>query len=282
MQRFRLRLIFLSSIFLMLSYNVSAADQALDLAERFFSQENYEEVITECKRFIFFHPEDKEGISYAFYKIGLAYAFSSNWDKAKNALRESIELTEDSRIKDERSVDLGIVLIANKNYSLGELELLKVSCFSEDESIRKKAIYFQGIGFLYMFKWKEAKETFMSCYPGDEAEELKDQLEKAQHLAYKSPKKAKILSLFLPGSGQIYAGNLKDGICALLLNGLIGAFMVRAIGEKDWWDATSLFFLFQRYYRGNLYHAQEQAELYNQELDRKQAWKILRTLKEME
>ena len=265
---------------LILSSEALAADQALDLAKRFFDRENYEEAITEYKRFIFFHPEDQEGISDALHKIGLIFALSSNWSKAREVLRRSIELTEDSRIKDKRRIDLGVVLIASKDYSLGELELLKVSYFSQDESIRKKALYFQGIGSLYMFKWKEAKEIFMSYYPEDETEELKGQLEKAQHLAYKSPKKAKMLSLFLPGSGQIYAGNLKDGVCALLLNGLIGTFMVRAIGEEDWWNATSLFFLFQRYYRGNLYHAQEQAELYNQELNRQQALKILKTIQE--
>ena len=280
LQRFSLKLICLSSLLLILSYEALAADQALDLAKRFFDRENYEEAITEYKRFIFFHPEDQEGVSDALHKIGLIFALSSSWSKAREVLRRSIELTEDSRIKDKRRIDLGVVLIASKDYSLGELELLKVSYFSQDESIRKKALYFQGIGSLYMFKWKEAKEIFMSYYPEDETEELKGQLEKAQHLAYKSPKKAKILSLFLPGSGQIYAGNLKDGVCALLLNGLIGTFMVRAIGEEDWWNATSLFFLFQRYYRGNLYHAQEQAELYNQELNRQQALKILKTIQE--
>jgi len=263
-------------LFILSSEDLSA-DQAFDLAERFFKQKNYEEAITEYKRFIFFHPEEQEGISNALYKIGLSYSAFSNWNGAKDALRKSIELTENSEAKDKRIVDLGIVLIASGDYSLAQFELLKVSYFGQDESMRKKALYFQGIASLYMFKWKEAEEAFKECH---QDKWFMDQLDKAQHLNYKSPKKAKILSLFLPGSGQIYAGNLKDGLCALILNGLIGTFLVRAIEKEKWWDVTSLFFLFQRYYRGNLYHAQEGTRQYNQELNHQQILKILKVIKD--
>ena len=88
-----------------------------------------------------------------------------------------------------------------------------------------------------------------------------------------------MLSTFLPGLGQAYAEDWKNGLNALLLNGVLGYVTLNAAIERDYDDALlSFFFLFHRYYVGNRYRAAEAAQAFN---DRKNRWyveKILQAL----
>jgi hypothetical protein len=83
------------------------------------------------------------------------------------------------------------------------------------------------------FKWKEAQECFMLLVqmqdftPEKEAEmqQIVNNLYKKRNLPHiKSIKKAENWSRFIPGSGQIYAGNTGEGIVNFLLNASILAF----------------------------------------------------------
>ena len=80
----------------------------------------------------------------------------------------------------------------------------------------------------------------------------------------KSPKRAKLLSAFLPGSGQYYAGHHFDAMNAFLLNSVTFSFNIYLLTIASYVDAT-LFFLYVtlRFYRGNLYNAANQAKMVN-------------------
>ncbi|MBC8460644.1 MAG: hypothetical protein H8D67_21885, partial [Deltaproteobacteria bacterium] len=218
-------LVFLFSvlIFLFSVTFVSEADEALRLADHLFDLQNYDESVTEYKRFIFFNPEDKR-VGDAFYKIGLAYRAERNWAEAIDALRMSIQKADSDKAKDERRIELGITLIASGNYNLAQLELLTVSEVSQYDSMRRKALYFQGVTDLYMFNWEDAQKRFNLFYSTFERQQRLDidsLLVEARHLPSKSVRIAKILSTILPGAGQIYAGHWKNGLNALALNSLL-------------------------------------------------------------
>jgi len=221
-----------NSLILILSfYSISQADEALNLADHFFKLQNYEEAITEYKRFIFFNPEDKR-VGDAFYKMGLAYRSKKNWWEAFVALNESISLANDDKLKDERRIELGITLIASGDINLAQSKLLKVSKYSRYADMRRKASYFQGVAHLYTFDWKGARHAFEKSYSSETSEEAKKidaLLVEAQNLSYKSATIAKTLSAIIPGTGQIYAGNWRNGLNAFALNGLIAAFFVNRV-----------------------------------------------------
>ena len=265
----------------------SETDQALNLADSLLNPQSYEESITEYKRFIFFNPEDKR-ISYAFYKMGLAYRVQRNWTKAVDALRASIRTAVSDSLRDERRITLGTTLIASGDYSLVQLELLKVSQFSRYPSNRLRALYFQGVAYLYTFNWESARQAFKTFYSkggqqacSEEGKKVDALLVEAQRLPYKSAKVAKMLSTILPGAGQIYGGDWRNGLNALALNSLTATFLLRAILQRRQQDALMIFsFVFERYYLGNRYHAAEIIEDYNQSLSRQHAKKILQVLLE--
>jgi len=88
---------------------------------------------------------------------------------------------------------------------------------------------------------------------------------------------AQILSVFIPGAGQFYAEDWRDGLNAFLLNGLLIGLTANAIYKKNYDDASLIFLLLtSRYYMGNIYHAGRDAEKYNENLDRQTAEKVLR------
>ncbi len=265
-----------------------AEDLSLSYAERFFNSGNYYNAITEYKRFIFFNSNFRnENVSYAYYKIGLAYRNQKKWDECIEAFQKSIQTEVKESIRDEKKIALAVALISSGNHSASEFLLLEVEMFTHFPELRRKAAFFRGVSALYSFKWKEARESFHVYFNNSKSksQEISTQvnslLAKAQDFKYKSPKLAKTLSTILPGSGQIYSGDWRNGINALLINTATGYLLVKSLLSLQYQGALFYsLFLFGRFYRGNRYRAEEAAKKYNQSRNQKFAAQILEILKE--
>lgn len=255
-----------------------AEDLALNLAEEFFKAGNYHEAITEYKRFICFNSND-ERISDVWFQIGMAYRNQARWENALNALRKSLSVATNDRLRDERRISIGILLIANQDYSAAEFELLRVSMFSNYPSLRRKATFFLGICRLYTFKWEEARKAFDQYFDSSQIlqrEQVDSLFAATNHPEYKSPETAKWLSTFIPGLGQIYAGDFWDGLNALVINMGTGYLLTSSLLEHRYQDAfISYLSLFHRYYRGNRYNAERIAKEHNEGLSREYSKKVL-------
>lgn len=259
---------------------VALSDDVLALADWLLEQKSYHEAITEYKRFIFFNPEGANA-AYAFHKMGLAYRSGHKWEEAVDALKASILATEDPKIADERRIVLATTLIASGNYSLARLELLKVS----ETPLRPGSLYFYGIASLYMSDWDNARDAFGEFYSRyahgpatDRAEEI-ERVFVSVEPSYKSARLARFLSAIVPGLGQIYAGDWRDGLNALALNGLAIGLIANTIHRKDYRDAALISSISIRYYTGNVYNAEVDVRKYNESLDRENAMKILQLVR---
>lgn len=280
-----MRNIFVFFAIFMFPLSALSEDEALRLAEHLFDRQDYLSAITEYKRFIFFSSDEAQ-TGYAYYRMALSYRAQKDWEGCFEAFKQSIQLTDDSTLKAERQMELGIALIAGGRYHYALSALSQASEISQGAIICRQAVYFQGVAHIYTFNWKEAQKAFGKFYStsstSDKLEEKKRVdalLQEAQSLPYKSEKIAKILSTILPGAGQIYAGSWKAGINAFLLNGLITFFVLDNAHKRDYKDASLLFiFVFSRYYLGNRYRAEESVKGFNNRLERQRAIKILSVL----
>jgi hypothetical protein len=101
----------------------------------------------------------------------------------------------------------------------------------------------------------------------------------AERVARKNPKTARLLSMFLPGAGQFYAGDIKNGLNSLLLNALLGYWFVATGINYSFIDAgaTVTPWLF-RYYGGGIRRAGEILETKKEERLRKIFQKVLLTI----
>lgn len=250
-------------------------DLALNLAECFFDSENYEDAVTEYKRFIFFNPQS-DSVNYAYYKIGMAHRNKNKWKESISALQQSIETAPNDSVRNEREIALAIVLIGSGNYSAAEFQLLRVESFSQFLTLRRRASFFRGIASLYSFKWEEARKSFSAYFEKDTVNKISETTLPinslfwvTRHLKYKSPKLAKLLSTFLPGAGQIYAGDWRNGLNALTVNSITVYLLVSSLIKGDYTSVLlSYLSLFQRYYFGNRFHAEKITENYNDRLNK--------------
>jgi tetratricopeptide (TPR) repeat protein len=252
------------------------SDDILTLADDLSKQGKYDEAITEYKRFIFFNPDYADN-AQVFYKMGLAYRAEHNWYYALDTIKTSITLTHDPEIANERRFSLATTLLASGNYSLARLELIRILDSTKDSSLSRKALYFSGIASVYAFDWDATARYFNDFYSDSNNESLKELNLTLKKKSYKSTTTAKVLSVFIPGAGQFYAGNWRDGLNAFVLNGVIIGFTANSIYKKDYKDALLItFLLLYRYYTGNIYRAEMDVEKHNENVDRRMAKEILR------
>ena len=270
-------------ILLVTAVAVSASDRALDLGEHLFALQNYDAAITEYKRFLFFNPDHPQAVE-AQFKIGLAYRVQGWRTKAVEAMIAAVQLTTETESQAEMRTELAVTLIASGAYDLALIELIKVDMQSQSERLRQRARFLRGVAYLYQFKWKQARSVFQAYFDGmpgaaEAAAKIDALFLDALNRRQKSEKTARLLSTFLPGLGQTYAGDWKNGLNALLLNGLLGYVTLDAAIERDYDDALlSFFFLSYRYYVGNRYRAAEAARAFNDQENRRHVEKILQLL----
>lgn len=260
------------------SFNSYAYISPLSLAGHYTKLKNYDAAITEYKRFLFFHPVDDK-IPEIYLRIGTLQRNLGLLPEAIDSIRQAVIRTSDKEQKSEYQIDLAVVLIANKDYDLARLELIKVLIRNPSEALYKRSLLLQGVTYVYQFRWEEAQDIFNN-YSQDEI--LDELLQNAENLPYKSKLFAKILSGILPGSGQFYVGNWKSGLNALALNSALGYVTIDSILDQYYVDAIMwTYFIFQRYYQGNIYRAGTAVEEYNDEMNRSIADSILLRLQEI-
>lgn len=260
------------------TYNSQAEASPLALADHYVKLKNYDAAITEYKRFLFFQPDD-DRVPEIYHRIGIVQRNLGLLREAIDSIRQAVIRTPDKEQKSEYQIDLAVTLIVNKDYDLARLELIKVFIRNPSEALYNRTLLLQGVTYTYQFRWEEAQEILKNYSQDEKLDEL---FQKTDNLPYKSKLVAKILSGILPGSGQIYAGNWKSGLNAFALNSAFGYVTVDSILEQNYVDAIMwTYFIFQRYYQGNLYRAGRAIDEYNDEVNRSFADSILTRLQEI-
>ncbi len=263
---------------------LQAQDLCLMTADKFYENHYYEQAITEYERFLFFNPGDEQaGIIY--YKISLALRNQELWPAALKAMDKSIFNTIQDSIKDDRTIAKAVIYMVQSDFSSAEFELLRIAHFSDYTILRQKAFYFLGICYVYTARWENASAAFNNCYASSPyiKSKINSLLQPIHNLNYKSPVLAKWLSTFMPGTGQIYAGDMRNGLNALLLNSVTGYLLISSLLEKQYLDALLInITIFERYYRGNRFNAEHLAQAHNDRINRNYAKNLLDQLSKKE
>ena len=258
-------------------------DVALNLADGLSEIGNHEQAITEYKRFLCFNA-DQAMASRVWHRIGLAYRNQEKWHEAIDSMRKSISMTSDDSLRDVGRLSIAIIKLAVGDYSGAEFDLLRVAHFSYYSSLRRKAFFFLGVRYIYSHKWEESRKSFrlhFSNSASNEGSEVDSLLALSPSLSYRSAHAAKWLSTFLPGSGQIYCGDWRNGISALAVNSLTSYLLIDAVVERRFADLIMNYVMFfYRYYQGNRHNAERAAILRNENLSSTHARKIMGSLQQ--
>ncbi len=174
----------------------------------------------------------------------------------------------------------GMLMLQNK-YRKALLELFSLPQDLPDPWMVRKRLYL-GAAHFGIREFELAKADLLPLLAEDDqvGRAKFDQLiAQAERASRKSPKTARILSTILPGAGQFYAGDYKNGINSLLLNALLLYWFVDTGLSFTFVDAAFAVtpWLF-RYYGGGVRKAGEMVEKKKEERLRKIFQEVLRTM----
>ena len=242
-------------------------DTQFNYAVHLMGKSRFYDAITEFKRFLYFHPNDSR-YWQAEYNIAVCYRQGGHWKTAISILEETIENGQPSALVNQAQMMLGRTLIRNHQANLSRLEFDDLINFSD---LKSEAMYWKGWSYIYQFNWQAAAKVFArlaKLAPNkylNAANDLFTFCDQEKSATRKSPGKAKMLSRFLPGVGQMYAGRIKNGLIASALNGTFAYYTINALLAKRFLDAAIIYYLFwYRYYGGNVNNAKNFAYEFNQ------------------
>ena len=255
-----------SIILLFISVSISQINP-VDLARLYYNEGNYLESINEYKRYLFFNknPVDKPAILIELYK---SYQAIENWKNAFETI-EMAYLASDDSTKDRIYIDKALMLISIGELQKSEIILTKISTFTKYDKIKRESYYWLGLGNLYSYKWSAAKNNMKKYYGEPHRQYIDSIFSDADKLDFKSPKRARILSLFVPGLGQIYSKDYKNGFNSLIINSITSYFLLNSIINKNYFESLIIYFTaFERYYQGSRSNAELIANNYNQKISK--------------
>ncbi len=244
-------------ILLLFLGNISFAQDYLqkqfDLAKKLFDEENYYDAITEFKRLQFFDTTNVY-LSFSDELIAQSYKNGGKFGDAIHYFTLAEINIKDSNDIFRIKIDIVRVNILRRTTDtalrlLDDLEKDKRWIDKVDE-----INYWRGWSYIFSDKWDKAAEEFSKISSGNELKLLCEKTDKEKY----SVTLAKIMSVFLPGSGQFYTGNYLSGLLSLGWCALWGYVSVNAFVEQRVFDGLAVAnFLWFRFYRGNLENAEK-------------------------
>lgn len=170
--------------------------------------------------------------------------------------------------------------LIQSNFEYAEIEFLNLPSDLNEEQSKRKTFYAAVLNFS-VEKYDLAKIQFLSLIDSTDIESKKkiEQLFiKNEKINKLNPRTARIMSMILPGLGQFYAGDIKNGMNSIILTvGIATWGIVTAIKSTSPFDVlVTAAPWFQRYYMGGYKKAEQiainekkkrRSKVYNQILD---------------
>ncbi len=249
----------LIAIFFVTTINLFAQDMLsvqMDYANNLFESKLYFDAVTEFKRLQFF--DSNKMYEYdSNLKIGVSYKKGAKFDKAVEHLTKSINSarSEDERFEAEIELVKANILRKTTDNALNIISQLEGKYITRQK--RNELYYWRGWTYMFADNWKMAAFEFDRIDPNHELKILSQNVEGDKY----SESLATILSIFIPGSGQIYTGRYLSGLMSLGWNVLWGYTVFNAVDAERTFDAAIVTgLLWERFYRGNIQNAKNFAK----------------------
>jgi tetratricopeptide (TPR) repeat protein len=245
------------------------SDDEFRYAEELMRRQDYLLAVTEFERFIHFFPGDQR-VPRAKLLIGVSYLNARDYEKARKAL-DSVYKVYPDKIEGGKA----LFMIGESYYRQGVYEeanyyfkrILETFGYPE---LRDAALYRLGWNQMQLQHWRAAADAFKGIEPMSplypSGEELSVKSIEGETLPYKDPTAAGVMAAALPGLGHAYCGRYKDGMVALLLNGLFIWAAIEAFNSDQNVLGGILVFAEAGWYGGNIYSAVNSAHKYNRKI----------------
>ncbi len=226
--------------------------------------------ITEYKRYLSYKGKDCVP-GEVFLKIARASEELGEYRDALEYVEKAVYAAGTDSLRAEYITDKAILLIKARNFSLAEFILFREARTGRYPSVRERATFLLGLNYILQAKWYEAgavirdHTTLIGRGNAPETLALLATLEEAHRAQPKNPKLAKQLSSWLPGLGQFYVGDWRNGVNSLSINSVIIWRFVESALSGQYIKLFPIALLFWKYYQGSRIRAVLIAEDNNRE-----------------
>lgn len=245
----------------------------LGLGDAFMADGEYYRAVTEYLRFLYLFPEAEQS-PYALLQIGMAYYHGGEYQRAIDYFAR-VRATYSSRHFTQAALYEGVCYNRLKMPVQARDAFDRALAFDATDHYAPDALIGRALTRISQGDL-DGGETDLGLlpqrYPADPRAEnvpaAVGQLAEYRAKPVKSSLLAGSMSAILPGSGQIYAGHTKDGLMALLVNGLFITGTVVALDQENYATAAIAGGLGLPFYLGNIYGAANAARQWNLSLRR--------------
>jgi hypothetical protein len=230
--------------------NAQDFKETIKFADSQFFLGNYQLAAKEYQRALFFGKNDSA--DYLYKQIAHAFFKNQKFDQANYFYDLSYKTATNDSLKKELLFNKAqcCLLLGDFQKSIYELTTLgnELSVY-----FRNKQDFYFAITYYGLEDFEKSEKYFL--YLSANKPEVKQEIEKLfnsrKNLYRPNPKTAKTLSMIVPGSGQLYAGDVKNSINSIALLGGIALLGIQIYSEYSLFDTfMSAFPWFTRYYKG--------------------------------
>jgi len=231
-------------------------EQTLAFAHARFQEQEYTIASKAYQRVLYY---EKEKYNFEVYhKLGKAYFDLEDFDKSSYYYELAYNVADDDSLKNHLMFNKISCKLFKHDFQMALMQLLGM-----DDNLsgyfNKKRIFYLGVTYFGLEQFDKSKMHFQKII-GDDSNLLAelDELFVSNNKINKiKPNLAKVLSMFLPGLGQVYAGNITSGLNSLVLTSsfiAIGAGITLVYTPLD--ALVAILPWFQRYYTGGYNNAE--------------------------
>jgi tetratricopeptide (TPR) repeat protein len=217
---------------------------------------NYSYALNEYQRAFFFGGNELK------YRLGLkmadCYFAMTDYKLARTYYDSALNYLQNDGLEFDLELRKVLCYIMEDNFGYALVKLNGLEVDNNEYLLRRKHLY-QGICCFGMEQYDEAYQYFLnSITPADTLKRMQFKQMYKFHKKLKQPKSsiAMTMSIIIPGTGQIYAGDIKDGINSFLLLG--GMVYLAVYGTLT--NPIIIIPFFYRYYMGGIINTKQAAE----------------------
>jgi tetratricopeptide (TPR) repeat protein len=237
-------------------------EQTIDLASRQFDMGNTQEAISLYRRVLYF--DSLNIYSYEVARnLASCYISENDFTRARAFSKMAGNLAPTDSLRTSLIFQVAYLYLVENDYNYALIELYGIDDSQSDYFQQKKNFYL-GAACFQQTDYRKSIDYFLKCVDStgyDRREALNDILEEINHIDKRyNPKTARILSMILPGLGQLYCGEYTGAVNSFALLTGLAALYINTIYQYSLIDATiSILPWFQRYYQGGYQNAETAA-----------------------
>ncbi|PLX01152.1 MAG: hypothetical protein C0594_14140 [Marinilabiliales bacterium] len=240
----------------LLLHSFAQEQNPLSLADKYFGEGNYEMAFHEYNReLLFSSSNDDDGF---YLKMADCKYMQQHYYDAIQLYDNAIFLAEDSFNIARAYYGKVSSFILSGGYIVAKVELASIP-LEIKKLYAPSFCYLEGICAIANNDYVQAKKFFIQAIPADSVSliaEVEHLFENQRSLMKPKPVVAKILSAIIPGSGQMYSGEYRNGINSFVLVGGLAVLTYYVASVYTILDAAlAVFPWLQRYYTSGIRNA---------------------------